>query len=80
MNIDLARDVARTAFQSSRQLGDLLPTLKERLNPDEYQAYAKAIASAIAAIQLDLVNKVLADHPGLEAEIEASIAKHGRYI
>jgi hypothetical protein len=38
MNIDLARDVARTAFQSSRQLGDLLPTLKEHLNPAEYQS------------------------------------------
>jgi hypothetical protein len=35
---------------------------------------------AVAAIQVDLMNKLVADHPGLEAEIEASIEKHGRYV
>jgi hypothetical protein len=42
--------------------------------------YAKAIGSAIAALQLDVMNKLMTDHPGLEAEIEASITKYGRYL
>ena len=39
-----------------------------------------AIGLAVASIQVDLMNKLVADHPGLEADIEASIAKYGRYL
>jgi hypothetical protein len=80
VNIDLARHVARAAFRSSRELGELVPFLKDRLNAEEYSIYAKAIGSAVASIQVDLMNKLVADHPGLEAEIEASIGKYGRYL
>ncbi len=80
MDIDLARHVARAAFRSSRELSDLIPFLKDHLDTEEYQPYAKAIASAVAAIHLDLMNKLFADHPGLEAEVEASIEKYGRYL
>jgi hypothetical protein len=80
MNIDLARYVVGAAFRSSRELGDLVPFLKEHLDAEEYRPYARAIASGVAAIHLDLVNKLFADHPGLEAEVEASIQKYGRYL
>jgi hypothetical protein len=79
MDIELARTVARAAFRSSRELGALMPLLKEKLPSKEYEIYSKAIASAIAAIQLDIVNKLTAAHPGLEPEIESSIKKTGRY-
>ena len=80
MEIDLAHHVTRAAFRSSRELGDLLHLLKGQLDEAEYQGYAKAIATAIAAIQFELVNKLTADHPGLEAEIEASMAKYDRML
>jgi hypothetical protein len=80
VNIDIARHVARAAFKSSHELSELVPFLNDRLGSEEYATYAKAIGLAIAAIQVDLMNKLVADHPGLEAEIEASIAKHGRYV
>jgi hypothetical protein len=80
MKIDLARHVARAAFRSSRGLSELIPFLKDQLDAKEYEPYAKAIAAAVAAIQVDLMNKLLADHPGLEAEIEASIQKYDRYL
>jgi hypothetical protein len=80
MDIDLARYVVRAAFRSSRELGDLVPFLKEHLHAEEYRPYALAIASGVAAIQLDLLNKLFAEHPGLEAEVEASIQKYGRYL
>jgi len=38
--------------------------LKDRLSAEEYTAYAKAIGSAVAAIQIDPVNKLVADYPG----------------
>jgi hypothetical protein len=80
MEIDLARYLARAAFRSSRELGDLIPFLKTRLGAEEYQGYAKAIASAVAVIQIDLLNKLMLDHPALKAEIENSIAKYDRYL
>ena len=80
MNIDLARHVARGAFRSSRELAELLPFLKSHLNAEEYSTYAKAIRLAVASIQVDLMNKLVADHPGFEVDIEASIAKYGRYL
>ncbi len=44
MDIDLARTIARAAFRSSRELGALVPVLKEKLAADEYKTYSKAIA------------------------------------
>lgn len=80
MDIDLARHVLRIAFSASRELGTLVPLLKDHCDTTEYEPYAKAIASAIAAIQLSLVNKVAADYPELEAEMEATISAYGRYL
>lgn len=50
MDINLARHIARCIFLSSRQLSELIPILKDNCNPDEYQAYTKGIATAIAHI------------------------------
>ena len=80
MNIDLARHVVRAAYRSSRELSNLFPLLKEHLDTNEYQRYAKAIAAAIAATQLEVVNAATADHPALEAEIEAQISKYDRLL
>jgi hypothetical protein len=76
----LARHIARAAFRASREIGDLMPFLKQHLPEHEYLHYAHAIATAVAAIQLELLNKLAADHPGVQAEIEASIAKYDRYL
>ena len=80
MNIDIARHIARAVFRSSRELTELIPFLKDHLSAEEHAAYSKAIGSAVAAIQLDVMNKLLADHPALESEIEANLAKYGRYL
>jgi hypothetical protein len=79
MDIEVARDVLRAAFRSSAELQRLLGTLKERCRADEYQDYARSIAAAVDAIGASLINKVLAEHPELSVEIEASIEKVGRY-
>lgn len=80
MNADVARHVVRAAFRSSRELSDLLPLLKAHLNQVEYQNYAKAIAAAIAAIQLEVLNLVTVGRPELETEIETQISKYDRFL
>lgn len=80
MNIDVARHVVRTCFRSGRELEGLLALLKAHCSPDEYQTFAKAIAAAIASIHTDVVNRVIATYPALEAEVEGDIQKHGRYL
>ena len=79
MDIDVARDIVRAAFRSCSELQHLLSTLKGRCPPDEYQDYARSIAAAIDAVGVSLTNKVLAEHHELSSEIDANIAKSGRY-
>ena len=79
MDIDLAREVIRTAFRSGAELQTLLPVLKQRCSAEEYKSYALGIAAAIDAIGVELTNKALAAHPGLAAEIESSVGQHGRF-
>jgi hypothetical protein len=79
MNVDLARDMIKTAFRSSSELQDFLGALKQRCSPEEYKDYSRGIAAAIDAIGLALINKALAAHPELNAEVEASIARRGQY-
>jgi hypothetical protein len=79
MNIELARDVIRAAFQSTSELGKLLPTLKEQCNPAEYRTYALGIAAAIDAIMTNTINRAVQTYPDLAKEIDEQIAKHGRY-
>ncbi|TMJ00002.1 MAG: hypothetical protein E6G97_20645 [Alphaproteobacteria bacterium] len=79
MDIELARQVIRTAFSSSAQLQTLLPVLKQRCTAEEYQSYALSIAAAVDTIGSGLTNKAIAAHPGLATEIESSIAQRGHF-
>jgi len=80
VDMDVARHIIRAAFRSARELENLLGLLKSHCSPEEYQIYATAIGTAIASIHLEVMNRVTDDFPTLEAEIEADIKKHGRYL
>jgi hypothetical protein len=80
MDINLARHVVRASFRSGRELEGLLGVLKEHCSASEYKTYATAIATAVASIHLEIVNRITSGHPGLEDEIEATISKYGRYL
>jgi hypothetical protein len=79
MNIEIAREIVRASFRSTRELGNLILDLKRSLSAEEHQIYAKAIATAIATIQLEVLNKATAQFPELEKEIEEKIEATGRY-
>ncbi len=80
MHIDLARHTIRVAFQCGRELVDLMQMLQAKLEPEEYQDYALAIAGAVDAVNVALIDKACAKFPELKAEIDAKITQHGRYI
>lgn len=73
MERELARHVVRVAFRAGGELEEVLRLLKQHLPADEYRDYAMGIAAAVDAINVALLNKVMAAHPDLEAEIEASL-------
>jgi hypothetical protein len=79
MEIEFARQSVRAAFRAAGELQELLSLSKERLGPEEYKEFALGIAEAIDGITVAVMNKALAAHPELEAEIEADLAAHGRY-
>ena len=79
MDIDLARTMIRTAFESGRTLQALLPALEAGLPPDAYRACAHELASAIDQSNTALITRALAAHPALEVEIDTAIRDHGRY-
>lgn len=80
MNIDLARHMVRVGFHCGRELEGLMHTLKTRLGEEEYKPLALAIATAVHEIQNATLEPAFAAHPGLEAEVEAEVRKHGSYV
>ncbi len=80
MDINVARHVIRASFRSGRELEALLDLLKAHCGVAEYRTYATAIATAVASIHVEIVNRVTSSHPDLENEIETVISKYGRYL
>lgn len=80
MDKELARYVARTAFQSAAELNDLIPFLKEFCGEDDFVTYEKAIASASAGIGIEILKRVFSEFPDLETEFEDKIKKYGKLI
>ena len=78
MNEELAWEIVRVAFRSSRELQDLLALLKDRASADAYQVYAPRIARAIDAINDALLNPATSAYPNLANRIEAELDAHGR--
>ena len=80
MDIDVARHVMRSVFRSARELEALIPLLKEHCDAEEYATYGNGVAMVLAAMSTELSGKLLAAHPELSQEIDADIAKYGRYL
>jgi hypothetical protein len=77
MDTETGREVLRATFRSAEQLQKLLPLLKSRCSADEYRKYALAVAAVVAEGGQQLINRVIAEHPELEAEVD-SAANAGR--
>ena len=80
MDIDIARHVMRRVFLSARELEALIPLLKEHCDSEDYATYGKGVAMVLATMSTELTGKILADSSGAKQEIDADIAKYGRYL
>ena len=80
MDINVARYVIRASFRSGQELETLFNLLQSHCDPNEYKTYTTAIATVVASIQLEIVNRIVASHPDLEDEMEKIISKYGRYL
>ncbi|GHT98807.1 hypothetical protein FACS1894154_04730 [Betaproteobacteria bacterium] len=80
MDVNLARHVGRTAFRASADLGNLIPLLKEHCSSEEYMKLAPAIASAVTAIGLDVLNPLFNNFAGLKDEFDENVRTYGRVL
>lgn len=78
MDESLARIVAVAAWRSTRELGDLVPLLKEHCSEEVYGDLLLGVAKALAEISTEVLNPVYAMHPQLEQEFERSVTRYGR--
>lgn len=67
----------RTAFQCGRELQALLAALKADCTAEQYKAFSSGIAHAIDVINVELIDRTLAEHPQLKSQIEADLAQYG---
>ena len=65
MNREIAQDLIDAALKASRELHAMIPLLKQALDEDEYDYFAKGLASASAAILEEVINPVFLKHPEL---------------
>ena len=74
----LAWQMILAAYKCAADLQGLMRMLKERCPPGEYEGHARAIATSIASLNLNLVERALKAYPDLQKRIESDIADHGR--
>ena len=79
MDLQVARIMVSSGFRSSRELNDLLHVLKANCDPVEYDSLRHSIATAVAEIANATFKPAFAAHPALEKEVDAQIAKYGRF-
>ncbi len=78
MKEDVAWEVIRTAFRNSSELQVLLKNLKENCEANEYSTYARAIATVVDALNVQLISRVVSEHPVLGEKIESNLRAFGR--
>ena len=78
MDRETAKVVAVAAFRSSAEINNLIPMLKSVCTEPEYSEWRDSIAMASLQISTNILMKVFAEHPDLEAEIGAHYERFGR--
>jgi hypothetical protein len=79
MDISLARGLLAAKFRSAAELQSMLPALKGGCTAAEYDLYLRAIAAVIAEMSLQITNRLRAEHPELDLEVQAAVDRDGKY-
>ena len=78
MDKEVARFLAHTAFRSSANLADLVPFMKAHCSVEDQKNYSIAIATAMASIHLEVLDKLYKEFPEIEEEFQRQTKKYGR--
>jgi len=73
MDKNIARELAVAAIKSSSVLTNLLPSLKDRCRPGEYEEMRKSISGIAADISIEVLHRIFKEHPDLERELDEAI-------
>lgn len=65
MDNETAKKLSDVTMDCARQLHELVPFLKSRLDQDEYERLAKGIALASSYLLTEILNPVYAQYPEL---------------
>lgn len=76
----LARHVVTRAFRAGEEITALVPLLKAACGEAEYRPLALAIARAAAGIKTEIIDRIYAEHPEIEAEIAREITRYERVL
>ncbi|HVM82181.1 MAG TPA: hypothetical protein VMU06_24375 [Stellaceae bacterium] len=77
MELDLARHIAAASYRATAELTALLDAIKIHGKPEEYEAFRRAIATCVATIGTEVIDRALREHPDLDKEIEQRVRKFG---
>lgn len=78
MDNELAEFIARVAFKNSSELSKLIPLLKDHLEQDEYEQYAKTISKITGLVSTEIILKIFDEHPDIDAKFKETIQKYGK--
>lgn len=68
MDKETAKRVHSVMLRCSREIHDLVPFLKERLDGDEYETFAKGLALVSVYILTEVLNPLHSQHPELNRD------------
>ena len=78
MNKEIAEYVASIAFKNAAKFTRLIPLLKHHLSEEEYEPYRKSITRVGTIIADEVLLKIFAEHPDIDAKRKATLDTFGK--
>ena len=80
MDKDLALILLNACNRCSRELGELMPYIRDHCTPEEQAVLRRAIGGSIADIMQNIAAYVESKSPEAKAEIERRFSKYERVV
>ena len=77
MDEQLARITINTAMRAARDIGGLMPLLKDHCDPDAREPLSIGVGTVVHEIYASIVDPLFERYPALKAEIESNVERYG---
>lgn len=68
MEQEIARRIIQSLTSASSEVATTIELIRGKVQDDEFEQYVQAVGAILASIQLDLMARILKDHPELDAD------------